>query len=1091
MQDVRLISEITQYQANLADANDWMTASESSLQSLLDSLQRSQVTAEQMATGTIQPLEYQTTASEVQGIIEQIVTLANTRINGSYIFGGTRTSLPPVVNNIEATGYGPGSATSADTTLISGLYHLQLSRDDAGESSTFSMTSANTLGQGLGTPLDFNSWTVSQSAQDSPDQGEISYSAAGVASLNDAVSNRVGETLSWTGDSEAGQQTYTTEGIITVVGPGGISIDGTVYNVSDASDLVQDINANAGGDYFAWLEGSQTVKVISRNTGASPFSISGASGGVSGDVITTMRELAEDINLGRQAKGVVNLTGVPLGSDTITLGGNHWTWDQITAGQTLSTVDEYADALASFISEQTDEYSATASSSGGRATVQVSARVAGAAGNVLLTESGANTVASGSLYGGFDPTELNPLSSGVQVEHIATLVSDHGEGHAVVAREGYFVTSGTYHLQLTRDTVGLDATVDSISGDLGASLGYDFTSYATIAYADANTAQVLSSTQGLAASNSEISTEVGETLTFEGGSAAGTQTYRTEGVVQVTATGPGATLDVGGVSYDASSAEALVEDINQAATGEYFAWLEQGTTTVHIVSTGGSGSPFAVDNPAGGAAVNFVNSTGSYTAATLDGVIADLNSGVTASGNFHLSGAPDAGGTVSVGDQTWTWAEIFGGAANVPATAEEAASGLAGWINQHSSDVEASVTSSGGGATVQISARSVGSYGNGISLSSTGSNISDTGALFGGLDGTDSEAKGRLYGSGEADLRYSTVIQATVTEVDGDAATLHLSWYGDYGELHENEILIKASGEENGVEVPGMGGLKIYKDADTFTEGAVFSISVGHNQGNDEEVAVNFSADSHMAHNWTIDDILGGHKNSSLLGQTALAKSGNTSGGVVNFAGSYTGEADRELNIDVIDAGNVPADAVTLRVSWVDEEGLFHEEDITLSGLGQENSVTLPDSDGIEIYLTKGASDVDYASFTAGDGFYKKIEKDPVSVLDSMVDWEYQLLYGSQVEAQHTSQQMLESLDVNVTKLLDQIAEIGSRQNRVEVRSTILEDKEVFATNELGELQEVDLTEAFLDLQALQVSFSASLKVMATMSEMSLVNIMD
>ncbi len=272
LQDIRMISEVTQYRSNLSSANDWMAASESSLESLLDRFQRGQVLAEQMSTGTIQSLEYQTSASEVQGIIEQIATLANSMVNGSYIFGGTRTSLPPIVSNIQETGYGPGSATSVATILEGGTYRLQFSRDDGGADCTFTFATGNTLGQGLATPLDFDTWTVSQEAQEEPAQGEISYSAAGVTSLNQAVSNRVGETLSWTGDAEAGQQTYNTEGEITVVGAGSITINGDVFTVSSASDLVQDINAASDGDYFAWLEGGQSVKVISRGTGASPFS---------------------------------------------------------------------------------------------------------------------------------------------------------------------------------------------------------------------------------------------------------------------------------------------------------------------------------------------------------------------------------------------------------------------------------------------------------------------------------------------------------------------------------------------------------------------------------------------------------------------------------------------------------------------------------------------------------------------------------------------------------------------------------------------------------------------------------------------------
>jgi flagellin-like hook-associated protein FlgL len=1081
LQDHRILAEVQQYQSNLTSANDWMTASESSMQGILGVLQRAQVLAEQMSTGTIQSQEYQTSAAEVQGIIEQIATMLNSELEGAHIFSGTLTQYAPSMLNIQMTGNGPGSATIAGIVLEGGTYRLQFSRDDAGEDSTFIISTGNTLGSNLGTPLDFDTWTISQEAEGDPDVGQIIYSAAGVSSIKDAVSNRVGETLSWTGDSDAGLQTYRTTGTVTVTGAGSVTIDGTSFSVTDAADLVQQVNANAGGDYFAWQDGSQSVKIISRDTAASPFALTSASGGVSLDQITTMEQLVDDINRGTHAQGVIQLTGVPAGSDTVTLDGNEWTWDTITAGQTVSTPEDYAKALANFISDNTDDYSATYTASGGTATVQVMARTVGSAGNVTLSENGTNTVTSGSLYGGMDATELNPLSSGVQAQDMAQLISDNGPGHAILASDYTYGT--THYIQFSRDAFGSDSIISSLGGDLGINLGYDFTSsnWVTTTLAGSSSGQVVVSRQGVSSASAAVSDRVGETLSWTGDSDAGSQTYRTTGTVTVTGAG---SVTIDGTLYAVTDAADLVDQINASGSPDYFALLD-GSQDVKIVSTGSAASPFAISLPVG--AVSIDQET------TMQQLLDDVNSGVQAVGNFHFSAVPGASDTISVGDQTWSMAEIFGGAANIPGSVDQVASGVAGWINQHSTEIEATTTSSGTGATVMLQGRATGGYANSITLSDTGAGISNTGALFGGVDGTDSAITGKLYSNGESDLRLSTTIHATVTDVSGDDITLQLKWYGDYGELHESEVRIQGDGDTNAVEVPGMGGLTLYKDGANFTEGAYFTMQVGHDQSNQEEVSINYSSQSQMAYNWSVSDLVGDMRNTSLMGQSAVAKPGNTGAGVINFAGSYTGQLPRDLDISVTEGGSVPgnpADSVTLRVSWTDDQGASHEENVTLSGLGLDNSVEIPGAEGIEIYLSKGATDTDHATFSSGDSYFGNIEKNSVSVMDSLVEWQYQLLYGDQLEAQHSSQETLEMLNDAVSNLLDSISEAGARQIRTETRELVLEEQDLFASGDLENLQEVNLTDAFLELKAMQTSYNASLKVVATMTDMSLVNIL-
>lgn len=260
------LREVAQYQTNLESANTWMVTSESAIQSLVNQIKRAQVLAEQMATGTYEALEYQSTSSEVRNLIEQIVTLANTTIKNSYIFGGTRTELPPITASLQETDLGPGHGTQAATYYDGTNYYLQFARDTQGDDATFTII-GGTLGASLG--LDFTNYTTLQSAGSQPPQGEIIYFDQALGGLTDAVSARVGEELTWTADTESGQQTFRTGAVINVNGTGSVDIDGVTYGAfTDAAGLVELVNAAGSADYFAWLEGGSKVHIVSKGTGS-------------------------------------------------------------------------------------------------------------------------------------------------------------------------------------------------------------------------------------------------------------------------------------------------------------------------------------------------------------------------------------------------------------------------------------------------------------------------------------------------------------------------------------------------------------------------------------------------------------------------------------------------------------------------------------------------------------------------------------------------------------------------------------------------------------------------------------------------------
>ena len=220
------------------------------------------------------------------------------------------------------TDSGPGHGTVAESYDDGVLLHLQFSRDTQGVNATFTMN-GGTLGVSEG--LDFNTWLTLQDAAASPPASEIIYVSDGVAAATDAISSAVGETLTWTADSDAGSQTYRTEGLMTVsaLGGGTVDIDGVTYAADDAATLVEAVNSSGSADYFAWLEGTDTVHIVSKGTGSFVIDNPTANVVLSGDAanlttITTLSDMNSIIDSGVQATGMLHLAdgALPLATDT-------------------------------------------------------------------------------------------------------------------------------------------------------------------------------------------------------------------------------------------------------------------------------------------------------------------------------------------------------------------------------------------------------------------------------------------------------------------------------------------------------------------------------------------------------------------------------------------------------------------------------------------------------------------------------------------------------------------------------------------------------------------------------------------------------
>lgn len=85
------VAEVEQYRRNASEIWSWMDHSDDVLDKATKAIQRLEYLAVQAANDTYGEDERKSIAQEAQQLLEQIVELANTNVNGKYIFNGTDT----------------------------------------------------------------------------------------------------------------------------------------------------------------------------------------------------------------------------------------------------------------------------------------------------------------------------------------------------------------------------------------------------------------------------------------------------------------------------------------------------------------------------------------------------------------------------------------------------------------------------------------------------------------------------------------------------------------------------------------------------------------------------------------------------------------------------------------------------------------------------------------------------------------------------------------------------------------------------------------------------------------------------------------
>lgn len=88
-------SQMAQFQRNLETGKHWLAATEDTLQKINEIVQEAMALANQMATGTYNAAQRLAAARQVQGYLEEIMQLGNTRFQDQYLLSGYKTDTPP------------------------------------------------------------------------------------------------------------------------------------------------------------------------------------------------------------------------------------------------------------------------------------------------------------------------------------------------------------------------------------------------------------------------------------------------------------------------------------------------------------------------------------------------------------------------------------------------------------------------------------------------------------------------------------------------------------------------------------------------------------------------------------------------------------------------------------------------------------------------------------------------------------------------------------------------------------------------------------------------------------------------------------
>lgn len=256
-------SSIKNYIDNLSDAMNTLEFSSTIFQNIISAIAETEVRLTQVSSGIYNEKSRQRTAEGINDILEQLVSLVNTKHNGQYLFGGGNTSLAPYSierQNGEITGITyQGSYTNRKIEVAPGLessmFHVgdEIFRSDDRGTPAFWGDTGAACGTGTSS-VRGNTWlTVTGSAGNytlSIDGGLSTFNTDGTDTNLMVTSSLTGEVL------------YVDTTGITGTGTDLVSVPGT-YDLLNTLISVRDILKNETGLSESQVRELQSVSLSS------------------------------------------------------------------------------------------------------------------------------------------------------------------------------------------------------------------------------------------------------------------------------------------------------------------------------------------------------------------------------------------------------------------------------------------------------------------------------------------------------------------------------------------------------------------------------------------------------------------------------------------------------------------------------------------------------------------------------------------------------------------------------------------------------------------------------------------------------------
>ncbi|SDZ33397.1 flagellar hook-associated protein 3 FlgL [Evansella caseinilytica] len=106
------LTEVEQFKRNLAEVYNWMESADSALDQSTEALHRIRELTVQVSNDTYEESQRANVAKEIQQLREHLEALANTKVNGKYIFNGTNTTNAPLDTSLFDVGLGVFAAAA-------------------------------------------------------------------------------------------------------------------------------------------------------------------------------------------------------------------------------------------------------------------------------------------------------------------------------------------------------------------------------------------------------------------------------------------------------------------------------------------------------------------------------------------------------------------------------------------------------------------------------------------------------------------------------------------------------------------------------------------------------------------------------------------------------------------------------------------------------------------------------------------------------------------------------------------------------------------------------------------------------------------